>query len=416
MQIDTLEIKGCKRILSVEIPWKEIDEKTTQIAKDIKKIININGFRPGKIPINYLKRLYAKEIKEEVLKDLIPKAIENYIKQETLELASEPDVYNIVYAEQCPLTFNIALEIMPNITPINYKDVEIKKPKIEVSDEEIEESINELKKKDSILEPVIDREAMDGDYIGIKILSPNKFRNEEIDKDYVYNFILGNENIYNVINNSIRGMKINETKEIEIEINGGENKITLLVQLVEIKEIKYPSIEDIYKDKEKVNNIDDFKETIRKEIIDKKIKDEAKTLKDLIIDNILESNEIEVPDSYIRAQLNAYLYNWLSKLESDRIKVPYFMMNLNNFIEKTKDEAVKKVKKDFILDAIAKLENIDIDDDYVNRKIEEYAKQIGQNPIALKGKLQARNEYKILESQWRRELVLDFLLQYAKIT
>jgi len=414
MKIDTLDIKGCNREIFVEFSWEEVDQKVNNIAKDIRKIAVIDGFRPGKVPINHIKRVFAKQIKEEVIKDVVPKAIDSYLTQEKLMLASEPQITNLVYAEQCPLTFNILMEILPNIEPKDYRGIEISRAEIIVSESEIEERIDELRRAEATLEPITEREAREGDYVGIKILSPQEYFREKIDSNEIYRFFLGASEVKSILNDLVMGMKLNEVKETAMP-QGESRDIALAVQLVEIKEMKLASIEDLYKNKEGITNLEEFKDAIRRELINKKEKNQDEVLKEKIIEHILEANNFDVPNSYIDDQKHVIFFSWINSIYNKGIYLPIWLLNYGNKIEEIEKEAVRKVKRRFILDAIAKAENIDIDDEHINKKIEKYASEAGQNVVVFKAKFQARSDYKYILEEWRREKVLDFLLQDAKI-
>jgi trigger factor len=414
MKIDTLDIKGCNREIFVEFSWEEVDQKVNNIAKDIRKIAVIDGFRPGKVPINHIKRVFAKQIKEEVIKDVVPKAIDSYLTQEKLMLASEPQITNLVYAEQCPLTFNILMEILPNIEPKDYRGIEISRAEIIVSESEIEERIDELRRAEATLEPITEREAREGDYVGIKILSPQEYFREKIDSNEIYRFFLGASEVKSILNDLVMGMKLNEVKETAMP-QGESRDIALAVQLVEIKEMKLASIEDLYKNKEGITNLEEFKDAIRRELINKKEKNQDEVLKEKIIEHILEANNFDVPNSYIDDEKHVIFFSWINSIYNKGIYLPIWLLNYGNKIEEIEKEAVRKVKRRFILDAIAKAENIDIDDEYINKKIEKYASEAGQNVVVFKAKFQARSDYKYILEEWRREKVLDFLLQDAKI-
>lgn len=414
MNINTVEIKGCKRKLAIEIPWEEVNQKVNEIAKEIRKIAVLDGFRPGKVPLEHIKSMFAKDIKEEVLKDLVPKALENYVSQEKLVLATEPRVYDLIYVERCPLTFNVNIEILPNILLHNYKGIEIKKPEINVTEEEIKERIKELRKKDAVLEPVSDRNAKKEDYVSIKIITPDNILGEKIDNNAIYNFIVGGKWIEELLSNVVEEMMINEIKEIKLNLGDGENKL-MTVQLIGIKEMKYPPIEELYKDRDGVTDEKELEESVRRELMTEKINNQDAVIKEKIIDILLDLNKFDVPNSYVKEALDNYIRNWLEEAKAHGINLPLFLINFEKIIENRKLEAEREVKKTLLLDSIAKDAGITLSEDYINAKIDKIAKDAGQNPVILRGRLKARKEYKLLEAEWRREMVLDFLLQHAKI-
>src|SRR4030042_3714052 len=174
MNIETKKIEGCKRIIFVEVDWHEIDSKATQIANTFKRAVRLDGFRPGKAPINYIKRLFAKDIKQEILSDVVPKAIDDYVEKEKVKLATKPEVMDIIYAEQCPLPFTVELEVLPAIELKNYMNIEVRIEALKAEDREIEERIYAMQRKDALLLPVSDRPVKENDYVVVTLLFPGE--------------------------------------------------------------------------------------------------------------------------------------------------------------------------------------------------------------------------------------------------
>lgn len=419
MNIETKEIKGCQISISAEIPWEEADMKITEIAKKIQKKVVLDGFRPGKVPINYLKKVFARDLQDEFLRDLVPKIISSYLEKEDLKIASQPYIEKFVFVEKCPVTIVISLEILPKITLKQYKGIEIKEDKIIVEEKEIEERILDLRRKEAHLIPVESREAKENDYIIANItMTKETNRKEEISFDV--NFILGAPEIISELNNTVLGMKINERRSFELPLAYPESaqqpkSATISVLLKEIKEVSLPSIEEIMKSYSECETIEDLKKYIHEELLLMKEAQKENLIKEKILNKLIEDYDFEIPSTMYYRQLNFLYKKEANKLKRRWIDVPLFLIDTPLLKDKLSKQAINIIKETLILEEIAKEENISLSEEEEKKSLEDLAKEIGLNPLALKAKLEKEGEYDNFLVNWLNDKVVDFLYQYAII-
>ena len=422
MKIELVENKECLKKVSVEIPWMEIDQKATEIAKNFQRHAQLHGFRPGKAPVTYIKRLFAKDIKSEILNDIVPKTIKDYVEQEHLRLAADPDIKDLIYAEQCPLTYTIEFEIIPHFELKGYRGIEIKKDKIDVENQEIEDKINELQQKEAHLVPVENRTAQLHDYVLVTFSLPKESVPEGDPGTFDSSFILGAPEVLDELNHIVPGMKIGEQKEFEMEPGTGslpeqheKKKMRIIAELKEIKEIHLPSPEDIMKNLGQFADSKDFKKHVKNLLIEEKEKNENEVLKDKITYQLAQDYNFEVPHSLLKNQLGYLIRRWKEKLAHRNIALPSALMKTVEIFKELEAKAEKDIRSTLVLEEIAKDQKLELSADAINAKLEQLAKDSGMNAIVLKSKLESSGDYEQLLSNWRREATLDFLLQHATI-
>ena len=149
MKIETKKIDACKREISIEIPKELVSQKFDEIYKEIGKKVQIKGFRPGKAPRDILESRHSDLAREEVLKDLIPSTYKQAIEKEKLDPVDLPEVSDVQFKENV-ISFKAKVEIRPEVKIKNYKSLRVKRKKTKVSGEDIDKSLDSLKKSQGL--------------------------------------------------------------------------------------------------------------------------------------------------------------------------------------------------------------------------------------------------------------------------
>jgi trigger factor len=423
MKIEIIENKECIKRVSIEIPWLEIDQKASDIAKNFQRSARLDGFRPGKAPISHIKRLFAKDIKNEILNEVVPKSINDFIEQEHLHLAADPEVKELIYAEQCPLTYIIEFEVIPHFELKPYLGIQIKKENIIVADNEINEKISELQRKEAHLLPVDNRPAQMDDYVHVFFKLPKELITSNSPDSFDSYFIVGAPEVLVELNNAVIGLELNKHKEFEFELEPdnvlgeqAKRKMVMELELKEIKELKVPPVEEIMKVAIQNEDIKEFKNKIRKDLLEEKQKQEQEYLKDRIIEKLVQAYQFEVPPSIVKNQYNYLQRRWKEQLAmKSSITLPTALLRATEKRKELMEKARQDIISSLVLEAIAKDKSIEIHEQEITARLEQLARDTGMNPVVLKSKLEASGDYDQLVTNMKREATLDFLLQHAKI-
>lgn len=156
MKVEVIEKSQLGRELVFKVEKEKIDAETDRIIKEIKKDAQVEGFRKGKVPENIIKIKFAEDIKETLLKRIIPDTYFEALKEKNLTAAVEPSVYD-VNLEETGLSFKVYIEVKPEVVIKKYKNIPVKKRKPEVvSDEKVEEVMAEWEKKPEFSAAIVD--------------------------------------------------------------------------------------------------------------------------------------------------------------------------------------------------------------------------------------------------------------------
>jgi trigger factor len=386
------KINQANALIKIELDNSIIDAQKEKVAKRLAKQVKVDGFRKGKVPVAVIKKLYAKQIEDEAINDLIAKEYEEGLKELGITkeaIIGEPIFTKFERGEE-KTEIEIKLSLKPEVVIENYEELipEVKIP--EVTDEEVEEKIKEYAKEAS--EPVkIDKEvAQKGDIAVIDFIGYIDDKEMENGEANDYPLELGSNTFIPGFEDQIIGMKVGEEKEIKVtfpkeyqakELAGKE--ATFKVKLKEIRAKKVPEINDELAKKllqKEDANVENLKEEIKKELSMVKKVEAFAPKKEELVQNLLEAINFDLPDAVVEKEAELVINEKASKMKPEEIQeLTSNEEKLNEFREEAKKEAAEKVKLTFIVDELAKKENVNVDDNQVLQVIYFEALRAGQD-------------------------------------
>src|SRR5688500_10423650 len=157
---------GAKKV-SIEIPQDRIAAKLAEQFKDLRKQAAIPGFRPGHAPQKLVEKMFANDVRNQVRGDLIRESYEQALEKNKLQVLGEPEFENaddIKLPDDGPLTYSFSVEVQPEFTLPDLTHLKVKRPKINITDENVDQAMTNLRQQQGTLVPVEDRGVQSGDY------------------------------------------------------------------------------------------------------------------------------------------------------------------------------------------------------------------------------------------------------------
>lgn len=412
----TLKVEpNCKRILEIEVPENEVSSEFENQYNLFRAKANIAGFRPGKAPMDLVKKRYGDTIKSEVLEELVGKAVEEALTKENLYPISRPKVSNMEFEDGKPLKFRAELEVKPEFSLSGYKGFEIKRTVREISDADIETYLKNIHNRSAEFIPV-ERKCHDDDLLIVDLIrksevpgGPKEEKTENVEIE------LGAEDVLKEFKDGLRGSSIGEMKEIEVvypqdyaEKSLAGYKVKYLVIVKEVKEKKLPPLDDEFARKfPDTADLAALRKSIKDALVRKAGEDADLIVRNDIIKTIVEANKFDVPESMIE--------NYLKSVTDD-FKKRYKDVDELKLRQSYRPVGENSLRWQFIYYDIARIEKIKVAEEDRADWVKDFAKAYNVTEEQARESLGKARKMDDIDDSILEQKVLDFIKQNITIT
>lgn len=418
MKVDIDTSHPARWKVNVVVPKEEVDKEFDKQYKKISKSIQIKGFRPGKVPRSMLERRYGEQIKEIVIESLVEQTLKDVIQEKKLEPLVPPEIES-ANIEDGELKYTVIVEVLPQFELKDYSGIEVALPKVEVTNIDVEEELQKLRRENSKLVEV-DRTAAWNDFIEVKLEAKDAGGNLLFKEDRMI-FPLREETRPKEVVKSLIGSKKGDRRVVkdvfsenhpEPMLRGKE--ATFDIEVLAIKEATLPELDDEFAKDIGFENLERLKEAVRKQILQAKENERKSKAYSQIADALIAKHIFELPPALVEQELNS-----LSQQAINRLARSIGEDAARDFVEGRREElrkqAQERVRLNMLLDRIAMAENVSVSDEEVDAEIEKIASQINQPKEKVKGMLQKSGRIEAMRTDMRRNKVMEILLSKATI-
>src|SRR5215472_12110898 len=153
MKAELVDVNETRKNLVVEIPSTIVDAEIDKVSRDYGKAARIPGFRPGKVPTKVVRQRFRDQILHDVAHGLIPRAVDEALRERGVEPVDTPDIRDVVVEEGQPLKFTATFDTVPSIDPGDYGAIQLRRARAAVTDAAVEEALNGLRDRSARYEP-----------------------------------------------------------------------------------------------------------------------------------------------------------------------------------------------------------------------------------------------------------------------
>jgi trigger factor len=424
MKANVEEISSIKKKVSIEIPEDQVTKEVESFYKDLGKKAKIKGFRPGKVPRNILERYFKDYVKAEVIQKLIEETYPKALSESDLQPISPPVIDPGEFEEGKPFQYSAVLEVKPEIKLEGYTGLKIEGKKEEVKDEEVEERLKALQNLHANLKTISEaRPIQAGDYVIVDYEASMGGKPLEGGKAIDFTVEVGSGQFIPAFEEKLTGLKPEEEKEIEISFpeDYGYQKwagktISFHVKIKEIKEKILPPLDDEFaKDLGDYSSFEELKAKLKGEIEKEKELGLERQLKDQVVDQLLEANPFEVPESLVEEQTKTLVSDTKLRLAAQGVDLKNLGLSEEKLQEDYKAMAQKQVKTFLILEKIAGQEGIAVTDEEADDRLREMSERMHQKFDVVKRYYEKNGLFPEVKAGIIRDKTLNFLLEKASI-
>lgn len=368
--------------ITITVPEDKMPEYRKRACEEISKDVKVKGFRPGHIPQHVLEmHVDPKYIEAYTQEIAIQRAYADTVIKENLQVVSRPKVK--IEKDQ-PLTFTATAAVMPEVTIKDHKSIKIKKEDTKVTDKEIEDVLNDLKKHSTVYLDT-DREVRKGDRVEIDFEGfDEEGKSVPNTKSSNHPVIIGENSLIPGFEDEIIGLKKDEKKEFELtfpkDYHSKDFQGRRLKFKVEVKRIEEPSAPELNEDfVEKITgtrkSVEDLKKEIEENILAKKEQEAKNKRESDYLEALIKKAEIELPEALIDEEVHHIIHEIKDDISMRGHEFEKFLEQTKTTIDdlkkKYRPEAEKRLKIRLSLQYLIKEEDIKVSNEEIEKEFEK---------------------------------------------
>jgi len=431
MKTEIKDISPTLKQIDIEIESEAVRTVYDRISDRYAKDANVPGFRPGHAPRAVVRTRFKDQIRSELLRELLPDAVQKAIAEHQLEPLGEPEL-NLENTEglselgQKPISFNVNIEVLPEIKLGAYRGIEVARSTRPVTEEDLDSVVESLRENSASLEPVEDRGAQLGDTVTASF--HGKFLDtpeaEPINVEDV-DVILGGEGVVSEITDNLLDAKPDDEKTFRVNypadftspgLAGKNLEYTVKVSAVRLKEL--PELDDEWAQSlgDEVDSLAELRTKIRADL-EAQVKNEAegKVRADLIR-KLVESHEFELPERLVQHQTEHRFESVVRDMIGRGIDPRNPQLDWDKARDSLKEQAGYDLRGSLLLERVADEEKIEVSDQEIDDEINALATASRQSPEQVRAILTKQGGERSIAGRLRNRKALDILVANARVT
>jgi trigger factor len=326
------------------------------------------------------------------------------------------------FNEGQPLKFRAVFEVMPEFELGSYKGLELEMPTLDISENDVEKALEELRERAATFAPVEGRAIEDGDFAQVKLLGTPEGGGDPLKADSVPCHI-GAEETMEPFNTNLKGAKVGDHKNFDVEYPAdypdpklAGKKFQYAVEVLGIKTKKLPELNDDFaKDVSEAKTLDELREKVREGLEHERDHKHKELLHERVLAELVNKHDFPVPESLVEHQMDVRLERVVRSLAAQGVDPRAVNVDWVALRRRQEDRARDDVKAELIIDRIATAENIDVTEDDVTRELEHAAGHSGESAEALRARLTKQGTLDRMKAKLRSDKTLEWIEQSAKV-
>jgi trigger factor len=421
MKTEFVDVNETRKNVRVEIPTDVVSAEIDRIAKDYSKKARIPGFRPGKAPATVIKQRFKDQILHEVAHDLIPRAVDDALRQRGVEAVDTPDVRDVTIEEGRPLTFTASFDTLPAFDPGDLSTISLRRPSNRVEEGVVDQSLERLRDRAARHEPVEGRGVDHGDTVTVDL--ERRDANGTSNKHTDINIELGAKANPPGFDEQLLGVEPGATKSFTIHYPAdypiGELANTDVSYTVAVKGIKrrvLPELDDEFaKDLGEFDTLDALRARVREDLEHEARHAADRDVRAELMKQLAARLPFEVPPSLVEREIDRRLEEFARRLMDQNIDPRQAGVDWNAFRESQREVAREAVAAALVLDEITRREQLDVTEEELEREVNRYAERTGRTAAAVRAALEKEGGLSRVAAGLRREKSIDFAMARATI-
>jgi trigger factor len=431
MKTELTDVSPTRKEIKIEIEPAQIRTAYDRISEKYAKGASVPGFRRGHAPSSVVRTRFKSEIRSEVLRELLPEAVNNAIGEHSLATIGEPDVHldnteALEHLGDQPLTIKVGVEVFPEVKLDNYKGLEAVRRTRPVTDADVAQMIEGLREASASLQPVEDRGAELGDTVTINVQGKvvDEPDEEGIKADDV-EVVLGGEGVQQEFTDNLQGTKSDDNKTFlvtypeDFTSKGlAGKKVQYDAQVTAVRRKELPDVDDEWAKSldAEFDSVDTLREKVREDLQKRSASESDNRLRAALMQKLLEAHKFEVPESLVAQQTNHRLESIVRDMIGRGIDPRSRDVNWEGAREELRVQAEEDVRASMLLEQIAEDEKITVSDEEIEAEIDAITTASRQSKEQVRAALTKDGGERSIAHRLRNRKALDLLIANASVT
>lgn len=405
------------------MPLGEVERETTRIAQGIQKRAKIAGFRPGKAPLSLVRQHFGTKIREETLEALVPAHLRAAFERENLEPVSTPRLQEVSFEPGQPLKFKASFEVLPAFDLGDYKAIRAEMPSLEVSEADVDSAVEELRERHSSLAPSGAESAADGLVAMVEARrseGAGPATAEEAKRSEIA-IAVGDKHTLPEFSAALRGMKIGEEKELEVNYPGdfpdkalaGQTRSYHLklhgIQKKTLPELTDPAITETLG----TATAEEARAWVRERVRQSREHEARHAVEEKVMAELAGTTAFPLPQAMVDQRIEDKIERNLHGLARQGVDLRKLEVDWAKLRERHMAEAAREVRTGILLNRVAAAEHLEASAGEVDEEIQMAAAELRQSPDSVRARLTENGGLDRIQSRIRQAKALQFLVDSA---
>jgi trigger factor len=427
MQITIEDVSPVEKNVEFELPWADVAPKLEKAYDALRKGVRLPGFRPGKVPRALLERMYRRQVEDEVARDLVEHSLGQAIRENQIQPVAPPTVDELTIKTGAPFKFKARVEVRSQVTPKDYAGVPLNRRPTKVTDEEVDQALENYRRRLTQYKPVDGRtETADNDLVLVELsgkVGEHKLKKRQVAVDLENDAEGPLPGLPSRLRKKPIGgepIEVSYTLPQEGSATGGATELAgrevhLHVTIKEAREKQVPALDDeLAKDTGEAETLEGLKTKVRERLVETDKQRIKREMSQALIKELVKRNEFPIAPALVDRYAQLIVNRAKSQLQMMGVDVEAF--DDERMRVEMRSEAEEEARGSILIQAIAEREGITSTDADLQKRIAELAAARNENAKQLRADLEKNHGIPQVEAQIREQKTLDMLISQAKIT
>ncbi len=411
--------------INVEVPFDELKPDFDRAYKTIAQQVRVPGFRPGKVPARIIDaRLGRGVVLEQVVNEAVPaKYTDAVTASENVTPIGRPDIEVTEIADGDKLAFTAEVDVRPDITLPDLGSIAVSVDDVEVTDESVDEQLENLRARFGTLTGV-DRPAAEDDFVMIDLSATVDGEAVEEAQTSGFSYQVGQGGLIDGIDEAIEGLSAGESATFTSRLVAGEfadRDAEVTVTVTAVKERQLPDADDEFAQlASEFDTLEELTADLRTRLGRVRRMEQVTQARDKVLDAIVDATEVPLPEGVVKAEVDNAVHDAIHGFEHDEEKFAEFLgtqgRTREEFDAETREAAERSVRTRLVLDALADAEQVSVNDQELTERIVFQAQQYQMPPEEFVQRIQQAGQLGAIYADVRRSKALIAAVREATVT